>query len=50
MTAHVQSVSTPTRPQNHLDHICFQRLQAANFAQHQSTISRLINRIKAGAK
>lgn len=39
-----------TRPQNHLDFICYNRLQATNFAHPQSRITSLMNRIKGGAK
>lgn len=46
MTTQSQRVTAPTR----LQQICYSRLTSPNFATHQSTLAKLINWIKGGAK
>ncbi|WP_156935735.1 hypothetical protein [Alkanindiges illinoisensis] len=40
----------PARPSTQFDLICYNRLTASNFAIPQSTLAKLIAKIKAGAK
>lgn len=44
------TMHTTNGAQTRLDQICYNRLQATNFAHPQSRITSLMNRIKGGAK